>query len=485
MSGPESERMDKKRSSRPGYTPRKKASARDGASLLSPLDWIDAFTNAFRSSPRPPRTEESIPPESDISCQAHKGPMRESFKAGDEKTNDSDASSKIVEQEDLEVSGAINTEGQKENKYTEKIQGLESALQLSKGELLDQQLQFRVEIKNRDTQINYLRHKITTLQHEIQSQETDRRELQCVVAAAQEGALRSMARGSWVPMEDRIVRDELTKLQEALRIWARGYSVTNITDVQHVPKEELDTVIKLLDGYCVQASWDSLTAQMTIPPARIPMIIVQALLAKHIFTMIFADPFFAFAVASRTLGLPGQRNMQILYETMKQHDSEKAHTWRSLMLRVLSNSPMDSMVQPLLSTLLEPLISDLVGVWLNCPASVLLRPAKNDLERERQELSLRKLYQTAAELGLSLWAQRTFMTCHGLHHLKAFHASSEQMTAHRLHQLDEDDDRLDGSTILLCVQPLVLAFGNEHGEHYDISKVWAKATVVVADPEVE
>ena len=155
------------------------------------------------------------------------------------------------------------------------------------------------------------------------------------------------------------------------------------------------------------------------------------------------------------------------------------------MLRVLSNSPMDSMVQPLLSTLLEPLISDLVGVWLNCPASVLLRPAKNDLERERQELSLRKLYQTAAELGLSLWAQRTFMTCHGLHHLKAFHASSEQMTAHRLHQLDEDDDRLDGSTILLCVQPLVLAFGNEHGEHYDISKVWAKATVVVADPEVE
>jgi hypothetical protein len=53
------------------------------------------------------------------------------------------------------------------------------------------------------------------------------------------------------------------------------------------------------------------------------------------------------------------------------------------------------------------------------------------------------------------------------------------MSAHRLQQLDEDDERLDGNRILACIQPAVLAFGNESGENYDTSKLWANAVVLV------
>lgn len=63
--------------------------------------------------------------------------------------------------------------------------------------------------------------------------------------------------------------------------------------------------------------------------------------------------------------------------------------------------------------------------------------------------------------------------------LPEFHVSNPQMSAHRLHQLDEDDTQLDGKPILLFVQPAVLAYGNEDAENYDCSKVWARATVII------
>jgi hypothetical protein len=53
------------------------------------------------------------------------------------------------------------------------------------------------------------------------------------------------------------------------------------------------------------------------------------------------------------------------------------------------------------------------------------------------------------------------------------------MRAHRLHLLDEDDTRLDGKRILLCVQPAILAFGSENAEHYNQHKVWSPAVVVM------
>lgn len=71
------------------------------------------------------------------------------------------------------------------------------------------------------------------------------------------------------------------------------------------------------------------------------------------------------------------------------------------------------------------------------------------------------------------------MVCKSQGDLPIFNATSSVMSAHRLHKLDEDDTRLDGKKVLLVVQPAVLAFGDENGESYDQSKVWARANVLV------
>jgi len=118
---------------------------------------------------------------------------------------------------------------------------------------------------------------------------------------------------------------------------------------------------------------------------------------------------------------------------------------------------------------------------INGRAHILLREPESQAEVIRRSDDLYRLYHQAGGLALSLWAQRTVIASHGLQRLHKFRASSSLMTAHRLHHLDEDDKRLDGRKILLCIQPAVLAFGNENGENYDKSKVWAKAIVLVED----
>ncbi|PWY89236.1 hypothetical protein BO70DRAFT_418361 [Aspergillus heteromorphus CBS 117.55] len=291
-----------------------------------------------------------------------------------------------------------------------------------------------------------------------------------------------MAKGAWAPREHRVVRDELTKLQEGLRLWARTFSVGNIADLQQVSSDQLDMVIEALNGYCVQKNWRSLAPQIPIPPNRVPMVFIQALLAKSIFSD-FTDPFLLLGHLDHDLKLPGKEEMQNLYQIMIRGNEAEAHVWRSQTLRVLSASANDTKLH--LSRQLERVVNIQVAAFLSGPAHVLLRQVKNNEEQQVRASDLHKLYSTAGTLALSLWTQRTYIVCRGVEPLQVFDSSDTEMTAHRFHHLDEDDNRLDGNPILVCVQPAVLAFGNENGEDYDKKKLWAKATVLVAEDKME
>jgi hypothetical protein len=73
------------------------------------------------------------------------------------------------------------------------------------------------------------------------------------------------------------------------------------------------------------------------------------------------------------------------------------------------------------------------------------------------------------------------IVCESQGSVPVFGVTNPVVRAHRLHQLDEDDRRLDGKEILLFLQPAILAFGSETAEHYDKYKVWAPAVVVVCE----
>ena len=48
---------------------------------------------------------------------------------------------------------------------------------------------------------------------------------------------------------------------------------------------------------------------------------------------------------------------------------------------------------------------------------------------------------------------------------------------HAAHKLEENDNSKDGMPIQMVVEPGILAYGNEQGESYEVSKVWGKAVV--------
>ncbi|KAE8396112.1 hypothetical protein BDV23DRAFT_144369 [Aspergillus alliaceus] len=324
----------------------------------------------------------------------------------------------------------------------------------------------------------------------------DNEQLRTIVIARQENALQSMVSNNGrAPKEDRVVRDEFTKLDGKMRSWARNYGVKSLSDLEGVPDNEKDKVIKELGEYCREQDWASLMCKVSFSPDKVPGVLLQALLAKDVFERIFVDPFFAFGKIGDDNTLPEPAELNRIYGCMKQgkkiiaqkltnanrnsnavHEAE-AHTWRSQTLRILSTAT-DPNTKPILQERIEELSSGLVTNLLGSSARTLLQ-SRNTEDAKKMNQELQSLYAGAAHLALSLWSQPTFMVCRSQQHLPVFTITNPMMTAHRLHHLDEDDCKLDGKQVLLVIRPVVLAFGTVNAEHYDLSKVWARATVLV------
>jgi hypothetical protein len=173
-------------------------------------------------------------------------------------------------------------------------------------------------IKEQERHIAGLEQDRTSLEKDLDDLTDECQRLKSVALIAQEGALKAMAKGGHVPKEDRVVRTELTKLQDGVRQWARKYAVEAMADIDSVPSQQKDLVIKHLEGYCIQAEWSRFVHKAQIPPNKIPFVLVEALLAKDIFGQMFTDPFFLFPGTSDDCTLPDRVNMHLLHDTMKQ-----------------------------------------------------------------------------------------------------------------------------------------------------------------------
>jgi hypothetical protein len=150
------------------------------------------------------------------------------------------------------------------------------------------------------------------------------------------------------------------------------------------------------------------------------------------------------------------------------------------MLRILNATLIDKITGDLLSHEVLRVSTRLAGDFLSSSAGIFFRDVQNDAELVKRDQELQRLYQSAEELSLSLWSQRTSMECKGLEALPVFNDNGT-MRAHRLHQLDEDDDRLNGKNVLVVIQPLVVAYGTEDAEDYDKEKTWARAIVLIEE----
>ncbi|KAL2827785.1 hypothetical protein BDW59DRAFT_171226 [Aspergillus cavernicola] len=280
----------------------------------------------------------------------------------------------------------------------------------------------------------------------------------------------------YAPKEDRLVRDELSKLGEKIRNWARRHSVSSLADLEGVSGDRKDLIVEELRGYTVQADWDTLIGKMTFSPSKIPTLLLQALVVKDVFERMFGDAFFAFTKFRGESNVLDSEEMRRAHNMMAQINEADAHIWRSQTLQNLSKS-VGSESKSVVQQRIDSVCSQLVSDFVDNPARELLRPARDGGSARRKELEA--LYNGAAQLASSLWTQRTFMVCQSQQGLPVFNVANPAMSAHRLHQLDEDDQKLDGNKVMLFVQPAILAFGTENAEDYDRGKVWAPAIVVV------
>lgn len=146
---------------------------------------------------------------------------------------------------------------------------------------------------------------------------SEKAKLEDILTSLQEKALNSMVSSStWVPKEDQLVRDEFYKLEIKMRTWARANSVMSMSDLVGHSDRRGNMIVDQLGIYSGQKDWKSLIERMPTSPFKVPALIVQALLAKHVFEMVFSDPFFAFSNLEDELNIPKPVEMQSMYRAM-------------------------------------------------------------------------------------------------------------------------------------------------------------------------
>ncbi|KAA8647811.1 hypothetical protein EYZ11_010429 [Aspergillus tanneri] len=345
------------------------------------------------------------------------------------------------------------------------------------------------EIQDRDARIAHLENQLADMVAQITEISQDRKRLQSQLRNTQNtqnGPRRSVKTVPWASKSTARVREELSILEKRMRSWAVKYTVSDPRDLEQVTAEEKNSVLKELDGFCIERDWDRLMRTMPIVLHRIPALLTQAMLSRAIFTGVFVRPFFAFTESEEetTDDWASSRMLTSIYTAMMDVNESEAHTWRSQMLRILSTPPPDS-TESVLHQRMREVINELAVDFLNGPIQALFRPPKENLEIVRRNQELYNLYHDAGELALSLWRQRAFMKFHNLHGLQIFRTGNPAMAAHPLQQLDMDDERLDGKRVLLVVQPAIVAYGDEDAQNYDMCKVWAEGVVLVDEHEGE
>jgi hypothetical protein len=88
----------------------------------------------------------------------------------------------------------------------------------------------------------------------------------------------------------------------------------------------------------------------------------------------------------------------------------------------------------------------------------------------------------AGFLAYNLWSQKTRMDCVRVFGSdNVFHIKSTIMQPHASMLCDHDSHEYDGRPVQLCVEPALIAFGNEQRQDYDKYKIWMPATVWIAE----
>ncbi|KAJ0417518.1 hypothetical protein BJY00DRAFT_315810 [Aspergillus carlsbadensis] len=361
---------------------------------------------------------------------------------------------------------------------------LQGQMDIARRNIHNLQDRLRQDKTNSDNQASELQDKMTAFQLALREARNKNKRLQNDVVVAQEGALRSMEKENHTFMEDSKVREQLSKIGDRFIAWTKKHALNEASTLESLSPTKMDIIIESLDGFCIQESWHQLQSMLPSLLNKLPVLLTQASISKDILEPMLSNPFFFFFQNGLDDAYgPSPSQMVRVYEVMKSGNEADGHLWRTQTLHALGNARTDTGPYPglVMPWLLDVFSFKLALKFLNGPITVLLQPVYTETETALRAEGLEKIIHEAASLAVKLWMQRTSIGCHGLGNVRLFSSKTTFSRPHRLHHLDDDDDRLDGHRVVLVTQPLIVAWGDENAENYDKHKVWAKATVCVEE----
>jgi hypothetical protein len=313
-----------------------------------------------------------------------------------------------------------------------------------------------------------------------------------LIRKQQEESFKQMSTAHWLPTEDSKVIGELDRVKREMRGWAKATAVKSADYLEKLDSSDFLSLMESLSQVAVLEKGELPRGLLT---PKSPALLLNALLAHHLYTTTFQNPFFfldrigtsellhkiyELAQNCRTTSpLPPNTHRSMLTKSANKKD---AHAWRSQTLRLL-HPPLGANAQEgerSLRTMTEKLVLDFsksqASNFMDGAAQYLLDPKCNNDEISKR---LKDIYQEAAALSYRLWTQRTTLSCLTLRDIEpqTFDAESEYLKPHPLVRYDEHEDDLKGKPISLIVHPLIQVFGTNEGEDYDSGRIWASGEV--------
>ncbi|KAE9364640.1 hypothetical protein N431DRAFT_497102 [Stipitochalara longipes BDJ] len=281
-----------------------------------------------------------------------------------------------------------------------------------------------------------------------------------LVRKQQEESFKHMNTGRWLPMEDNKVIDELSQIKGDMRDWAKTVAVNSMDALKNLDHSEFTGLLESLSAVLILEN-NSFPKGLSTPKS--PALLLNALLAHHLYSTMFRDPFFFFegGNGNESSQDTGGGLFRGIYRMAQEANKKSAHGWRSQTLRLL---------HPALG-------ADTTDGERQMRATTEKAIAKIS---RKQASSFLDIYQETGTLSYSLWTQKTTLTCHStLSEMgpRTFDAKSKYLKPHPLVNYDDHDDKLKGKPITLIVHPLIQAFGTGDGKDYNKGRIWASAEV--------
>ncbi|OOO13385.1 hypothetical protein OAory_01011340 [Aspergillus oryzae] len=301
--------------------------------------------------------------------------------------------------------------------------------------------------------------------------------------------------GTWLPYDDEDIHKKLHVIQERLQEW----SVEWATLEKQLSDEEKQKLIAGLEGYCLQADWDSLVEKLPSNISELlPLILSQALVAKDLFQNVIEDPFFYLNEDGvKVTGEHGQvsypsrvevHNLWQWFEPSSERENWNSRKWLQMTVCFLNAFTPETTFDPLLATRMKRLRDSRLERLLHniLDRSSLLHPLLKTVSESAQVRRLHELfhiYQIAADLCIGMWSNEMDFEFGSFDSLGPFHEDIPHMERHAFAEPEpeEKSDPADKDrTVLFMMQPTVTRYCRFDG-HEDQSLIHRALVVYSKD----